>query len=215
MGRHHSPTEGGRLHGRLLQGLGMFSAVVALLALWQFGVFGDDPEREPVGTIEGPDTAWQSAEEESPSSTYGPAASADSAPVPTPESSPEPTTEAPAETTTSASPPASTTGAVEEAATVACSVTLTLNQEWNRSIGVTVDIVNTGNVAIDSWEIDLDIDDLDIGHYWGMRERRGDWYANESWNGRLEPGENTVVGFQGEVRRGFELPSSVTCSTGR
>lgn len=210
MGRHHV-QESGRLHGRLLQGLGMFSAVVALVALWQFGVFGGDGDRDPVSTVEGPDTAWFSAEEDEASSTVGPGPEAESAQVPRVESSAETTSEAPVETTSASSPSPSESTRTEEAATVACTATLTLSQEWNRSVGVTAEIANTGTVDIESWEIDLDIDDLDIEHYWGMRDSRGDWYKSESWNGELTPGAKVTIGFQGETSRGFELPSTVTC----
>ncbi|THV27327.1 cellulose binding domain-containing protein [Glycomyces paridis] len=212
MGRHHASAGSGRLHGRLLQILGAVSAVVALLALWQFGVFGGDGDRDPVSTVEGPETAWFSAEEEH-SKAAGPAPSAVSAPVSPTESTQEPTSAAPSESTSSPDAPASSTNAEVELAEVACEATLTLKNEWSSGVEVSVEVVNTGSVEFESWAIDLDIDDLDIGddRAWNMEDLRHGWYGSTGSNGRLDPGENAIAGFVGETDRGFDLPSSATC----
>ena len=209
-----APERRGRLHGRLIQVLGGFSALVALIALWQFGVFGGDPDRDPVGTVEGPETDWLSAGEE----RTGAIGSVDAASA---------TIESPSESSAaanSASPSdKASSGAVEEAATseeedeedapaaASCSATLTLKESWDDSIEVTVEVLNSGSAELASWELDLGLDDLDIYNHWNMRELGSGRYGSEDWNGRLDPDENAVTGFQGTVGNDFELPDSVPC----
>ncbi|SDE34083.1 cellulose binding domain-containing protein [Glycomyces harbinensis] len=210
------PARRGRLHGRLLHVLGGFSALVAVIALWQLGVFGGDPDREPVGAVDGPETAWQSPGEESTSAPHS--AEAASATIESPsESSAAATSDAPSDDAGSSAAAEETSAREEEEevddipSDASCSATLTLEEAWDDSVEVSVEVVNTGGTELESWSIDLDIDDSDIEHYWSMRELGWDWYGSEDWNGRLDPDENAVVGFQAETDRGFELPASVQC----
>jgi hypothetical protein len=209
-----APERRGRLHGRLLQLLGVVSAVAGLIALWQFGVFGDEPDRDAVGAIDGPETlAISGAADPTSSAAATPTASSTSA-SPS-ESTPAETSAAPSTEASSPASPASTTaaGAIEEsAAAVACTANLELSQEWDDMVEVSVEVINTGSEATESWEIDLDLDDAEITNYWGMRHLEGDRFESEHWNGQLDPDENTVTGFQAEVGRNFDLPDSVACT---
>lgn len=210
-----APARRGRLHGRLLHVLGGFSALVAVVALWQFGVFGGDPDREPVGAVDGPETAWFSPGDEE--SSAPDSAEVASATVESPsESSAAATSEATSGDAESSAAAEETSENEEEdeddpAPGASCSATLTLEEEWDDSVEVSVEVVNTGGAEFASWSIDLDLDDSDVYHYWSMRELDWDWYGSEDWNSRLDPDENAVVGFQAETGRDFELPASVTC----
>lgn len=204
------PARRGRLHGRLLQVLGLFSAVVTAVALWQFGVFGGDSERDPIGVAEGLDTAWLAAS--AAEAGIEESKSAASAEPESPSASTEaPASESPSEVPSSEAAATTTPPAEAAQATPSCTANLIVNQQWNRSIDVTVEVVNSGNAEFDSWTIDLGIDDMEIYNYWNMQELDHDWYASENWNGRLDPGEDAVTGFQADTSRGFDLPATVTC----
>jgi hypothetical protein len=214
-----APARRGRLHGRLLHVLGGFSALVAVVALWQFGVFGGDPDREPVGAVDGPETGWLSAGEDgsgSPQSVDAASSAVESA-----SSSSTSTSAAPSDAATSSAAASETSVREEEdeedpdeedaPAEASCAATLSLDEEWDGSVSVTVEVVNTGGAEFGSWAVDLDIDDMDVYHHWNMRELDWGWYGSQDWNGRLDPGEDAVAGFQAETDRGFELPDSVSC----
>jgi hypothetical protein len=206
------PDRRGRLHGRLLQVLGAVSAVAVAIALWQFGVFGGDPDRDPVGAVERLEApSISDAAEDTSAAVAAPTAGA--------------TVESPSESTAAATspavsqeaseplPPTNTTAGVEEAdAAAGCSASLTLENEWEDSVEVTVEVVNSGGAALESWEVDLDLKDAEIYHYWNMRELGGGDFGSEEWNGRLDPGEDAIAGFQAEVDRHFDLPGSVSCT---
>jgi hypothetical protein len=208
----------GRLHGRLLQILGVVSVVAGLIALWQFDVFGDEPERDPVGAIDGLETpAISGAAEDTSTAESTPTISATASPS---ESTAAETSDAPTSEAAESPRPAPTTTAAadddeeQSAESTGCSATLELTKSWEDSIEVSVEVVNTGGEEIGSWEIDLGLDGATIEHFWSMRHIEGDRYGNEGWNGRLDPDENAVTGFQAEVGRNFELPDSVFCTAG-
>jgi len=211
-----SPDRRGRLHGRLFHVLGGFSALVALVALWQFGVFGGDPDRDPLGTVDEPDTAWLSASEDGTTAADSVAAASttvESASESTASETSAPPSDAATSSVAASEPSPSQDDEDEEEAapSESCSASLTLKDEWEDSIEVTVVVVNTGSAEIGSWEIDLDLDGLDVYNHWNMRELDGGRYGSESYNGRLDPDEDAVAGFQAEVDGDFELPSSVHC----
>lgn len=219
MGRHHVPTRTGRLHGRLLYLLGGFSVIVALAALALFGVFSGEDDRDPVAAVDDPETAWLSPGDDGTSAS--PAAETASAAAASPSaSSAAPTTEAPSEAATSEAAEETTSAREEEAtqeeehgpAKASCSATLTLDEEWHSGVTVTVAVVNTGDTELESWAIDLDLDDAEVSSTWNMTELGRDWYGDAGWNGRLDPGEDAVVGFQAETDWDFELPDSVPCA---
>lgn len=205
-----APGRRGRLHGRLLQVLGGVSAVAAVIALWQFGVFGEGPDRGPVDVVEGLET------QPDPDGTSGGIASAQvaSATVESPsESTAAPTSAEPSSASPTPTPPVETTSAAaEEAASASCSATLTVEQEWDESVEVTVEVVSTGSVALGSWEVDLGLRDVEIYNHWNMQELDHGWYGSEDWNGRLDPEENAVAGFQATTDDGADLPGAVTCT---
>jgi hypothetical protein len=208
-----APGRRGRLHGRLLQVLGAVSAVAAAIALWQFGVFGDDPDRDPVSVIEGTETP--SLPEDASESSAAPTAHAASAPVESPsESSAAATSAAPASASPSPSAPNGTPSPTEEvqAAGLSCTASLTVKQAWEDSVEVSVAVVNSGGVALAAWEIDLDLRDVSIYNRWNMRELDGGRYGSEDWNGRLDPGEDAVAGFQAELGDNAEIPDTVPCT---
>jgi hypothetical protein len=207
------PGRRGRLHGRLLQALGAVSAVAAAIALWQFGVFGDDPERDPVSVIEGLETP--SLPEGASETSAAPSAHAASATIESPsESSPAATTSAPPSESPSPLPPNETPSATEEAGATgtSCTASLTIENAWDESVEVSVTIVNSGAFALAAWEIDLDLRDVSIYNHWNMRELDDGRYGSEDWNGRLDPGEDAVAGFQAELGDGAELPDAVPCT---
>ncbi|MFG3342911.1 cellulose binding domain-containing protein [Glycomyces sp. NPDC048151] len=208
-----APGGRGRLHGRLLQVLGGVSAVAVVVALWQFGVFGSGPERDAVNVAEDLESL---SIPEGVSESGSASAQASSAAVESPSaSSAAPSTAAAvSESPSSAVPsaPVETSAAVEEGGSAACTASLTVAQEWEDSVEVTVEVVNAGSVALEAWEVDLDLRDVSIYNHWNMRELDRGWYGNEDWNARLDPGEDAVAGFQAEVDDGAEVPGSVSCS---
>lgn len=207
-----SPGRRGRLHGRLLQLLGVVSAVAALIALWQFVVFGDDSDRDPVSMAEGLESL-SVPDDASPSDAIA-SVSVSSAPVESPsESSAAATSDAPTSASPSPSPSAeATSDAAEEAGPSSCTASLEVGKEWDDSVEVTIEVVSTGDAALGAWEIDLDLRDVEIYHHWNMRELDHGWYGSEDWNGRLDPGENAVAGFQAETDGRVDLPGSVSCT---
>ncbi|MEV3936882.1 cellulose binding domain-containing protein [Glycomyces sp. NPDC049804] len=209
------PAGRGRLHGRLLQVLGGVSAVAAAVALWQFGVFGEDPVGEVVDVIEDPE-APSIPDGASEPSTGAPvvAASVSAAAAPS-ESTAAPTSEASSSAAPTSAAPSETAAEVEESGRPSgpsCSASLTVEQEWDDSVEVSVEVVNSGSAALASWEVDLGLRDVDIYHYWSMRDLGGGRYGSEDWNARLDPGENAVAGFQAELGDRADLPGSVTCT---
>lgn len=204
------PAGRGRLHGRLLKVLGGVSALAAAVAVWQFGVFGGDPVGDVVDVIEGPETPSLPVDE----SSGAPALAASASEASPSESSAAPTSAAPSSAVPSPSAP-ETSAAVEESGGpegVSCSASLTVRQEWGDSVEVSVEVVNTGGAALASWEVDLDLRDVEIYQYWAMRDLGDGRFGSEDWNARLDPGENTIAGFQAEVEDGAELPGSVSCT---
>ncbi|PRY54064.1 cellulose binding domain-containing protein [Glycomyces artemisiae] len=209
------PEPQGRLHGRLLQILGAFSGVVALIAMWQLGVFGGDSDREPVSAVDGPTTEWPSAAEDGSSAAAVAETASSALETPSESVSEAQVSESPSESSTSDAPPRDTEAPQEEEATVegaACVAYLSLDEEWQGSIGVSVEVVNVGDERLETWEIDLDLDDVDIFHYWNMDDLGRGWFGAKNWNGRLDPGEDAVTGFQAEVDDRFDLPDSVPCT---
>ncbi|MDN3239527.1 cellulose binding domain-containing protein [Glycomyces tritici] len=207
-----SPGGRGRLHGRLLQVLGGVSAVAAAVALWQFVVSGDDPDRDPVSVVEGLETL-SVPEGASPSGAVA-SVHASSAAVESPsESSAAASSEAPTSASPSPSPSEEVTSAAgEESAAAACTASLSVEKEWDDSVEVQIEVVSSGGVALEAWEIDLDLRDVDIYHHWNMRELGDGRYGSEDWNGRLDPEENAVAGFQAATDDGADLPGSVPCT---
>ncbi|MEU5873425.1 cellulose binding domain-containing protein [Glycomyces sp. NPDC047369] len=209
------PPGGGRLHGRLLQILGAFSGVVALIAMWQLGVFGGGSDREPVSAVDGPTTAWPSAAEDSSSAAAVAETASSALETPSESASEAQESASPEDAATTAAPPPDTEAPQEEEATVegaACVAYLSLDEEWQDSIDVSVEVVNVGDERLAGWEVDLDLDDVDIYHYWNMEDLGRGWFGSEGWNGRLDPGEDAVTGFQAEVDDRFDLPGSVPCT---
>ncbi|WP_205325009.1 cellulose binding domain-containing protein [Glycomyces sp. YM15] len=210
-GHADGPGGRGRLHGRLLQVLGAVSAVAAVIALWQFGVFGGGPDRGPVDVIEGLETP--SVPEESASSGVASAQAASPTVESPSESSAAATSAEPSSASPSpAAPSESASTAVEEAVSASCTASLTLEREWDDSVQVSVEVVSTGSVALASWEIDLDLQDVSIYNHWNMRELDHGRYGSEDWNGRLDPGEDAVAGFQAAMGDGASMPDAVACT---
>lgn len=206
-----APGRRGRLHGRLLQVLGAVSAVAAAIALWQFGVFGGGPERDPVSVVEGLETL--SIPDGAGESIGAASALAASAAVESPsESTVAATSAEPSSAGPPPSPPDESTVISEEPVGAAsCTANLTLEKEWDDSVEVTVEVANAGGVALASWEVDLGLRDVEIYNYWNMRELDHGRYGSEEWNGGLDPGEDAIAGFQAVVGDRFALPDSVPC----
>ncbi|MQM25928.1 cellulose binding domain-containing protein [Glycomyces albidus] len=210
------PPGGGRLHGRLLQILGAVSGVVALIAMWQLGVFGGGSDREPVSAVDGATTEWPSAAAESSSATTAAetTAAASATPSESASATPSPTPSGTASTEAPSSDPEEPEAEEGPADGAACVANLSLRNDWDDSIEVTVEVVNTGEERLEYWEIDLDLRDMDVYHHWNMTDIGHDRFASEDWNGRLDPGEDAVAGFQAEIDDHFELPDSVPCTAG-
>jgi sucrose-6-phosphate hydrolase SacC (GH32 family) len=211
------PAGRGRLHGRMLQLLGALSGVVALVAMWQLGVFGGGADREPVSAVDGATTEWPTSATES--SSAAAAAEASSSALESPSESASATASpTPSDAATTGAPPSDDdeeTGEEEEEAPVegvACVAYLYLDEEWQDSVDVDVEVVNTGDERLGYWEIDLDLRDAEVYHHWNMVDVGHDWFGAEDWNAVLDPGEDAVTGFQAEVEDDFDLPSSVPCT---
>lgn len=93
-----------------------------------------------------------------------------------------------------------------------CTASLSVEKEWDDAVEVQIEVVSTGGVALEAWEIDLDLRDVDIYHHWNMRALGDGRYGSEDWNGRLDPEENAVAGFQAAADDGADLPGSVPCT---
>lgn len=207
------PGRRGRLHGRLLQVLGAVSAVAAAIALWQFDVFGGDPEPDTVGAVEG--LATPSIPDGVSEGVTDAAQSPSSATESPSESTAAATTAEPSSETSNPLPPSNTTAPEEEAnapMASACTANLTLQNEWEDSIEVTVEVVNSSGEALESWEIDLDLDGAEIYNHWNMRDLGDGRYGSEDWNARLDPDENAIAGFQAQTDNSGDLPDSVPCT---
>ncbi|MEU6250327.1 cellulose binding domain-containing protein [Glycomyces sp. NPDC047010] len=94
----------------------------------------------------------------------------------------------------------------------ACVAYLSVDESWQDSIDVSVEVVNVGDERLASWAIDLDLDDVDIYHYWNMDDLGRGWFGSKNWNGKLDPGEDAVTGFQAEIDGRYDLPDSVSCT---
>lgn len=209
-----APDRRGRLHGRLLQVLGAVSAVAAAIALWQFDVFGDDPEPDTVGTVEGLETP--SIPDGTVSEGAADSAQASSSASQSPsESTTAATSAEPSNATSNPLPPNNTTApeaGADPPTGSACTANLTLKNEWEDSIEVNVEVVNTGGEALESWELDLDLDGAEIYNHWNMRDLGDGRYGSEDWNARLDPDENAIAGFQAQTDDHLDLPDSVPCT---
>jgi cellulase/cellobiase CelA1 len=197
----------------LLNVLGAASAIAIAIALWQFGVFGDDPGRDPVGAVEGlepPSIAAETEASSAPASVQAGSAAVDS---PSESTTPETTSSQPSENTLTPSNTAEPEEESQEGATATeCSASLTLTRAWDGGMEVSGTVVNTGSEAIESWEVDLGFSGAEIYHHWDMRHLDGDRYTNEDWNGRLEPDGIAKLGFLANTDSDFELPDSVPCT---
>lgn len=203
----------GQLHGNWLRALAVVAAATAVVAAWQYSALsGGDDDPSSLGPLEEAETAPISSA--SPSEPAADSAEAGSRRlVPSPESSeaetePEPSSEEPE---SDAAPPESESPEEPEPA-AACTARLELEGHWNGWIEVEVEVVNSGDVEFNSWEVVIDVDDVDIAFHWGMRHLDGDRYGNEDWNGRLAPGQEAEAAFQAEVSHGWELPETVPCT---
>jgi len=193
----------GRIHGRLLLVLIVVAALASLTAIWQFGVLRDD---------DGPDFADFGGGEPSAPSVSGdpdsPTASASPTPTATPESSPASTGAEPGNSNAAhSSAPADAATASSE-----CTASLTLDNEWDASVSVTVTVANTGAEAIDGWEIVLDLRNLTVTTTWGLSHVEGDRYSDILFNAAVGPGDSVEPSFQADIDGDFELPATVPCT---
>lgn len=199
--------------------LGVVSAIVVVVAVWQFSTLWGDDDLFPTGSDQDPVTAGF------PSGAYSSEAGeveASSVEASSEEPSPEPS--GPASPTAGATKDAETTEVPEAAATsespspsesgspgVGCTATLELENSWPGNVEVTVRVVNTSDEWINRWEVTLAFGDAEVYHTWGMHHDRRDRYDSDRWNSWLRAGESTEAGFQAEVEDDFELPASVPC----
>ncbi|SDE31913.1 cellulose binding domain-containing protein [Glycomyces harbinensis] len=192
----------GRIHGRLLLALIVIAVIACLVAVWQFGILRDDdhPEYADIG---GGETIAPAPDAEPDTPTSGDAAS--TSPL---ESAPA-STEAAATT----SEAAESSAPVEDAPVVPpCTASLTLDDQSDTSVSVTVAVVNTGTEPIDGWEVLLDLDHLTVTSTWGLSHIEGDRYGDILFNAALDPGDGYEPSFRADVEGEFDLPATVPCT---
>ncbi|MCD0444020.1 cellulose-binding domain-containing protein [Glycomyces sp. A-F 0318] len=195
----------GRIHGRLLLALIVIAAIACLVAVWQFGALRDDerPEYAEIA-VDGTTVPAPEAEPDAPTTDASPSPSPASE-SPSAPAEPEPSTTAAAPAESSA--PAETTPAASQ-----CTASLTLDDDGETSIAVTVEVANTGTEPIDGWEVLLDLEHLTVTSTWGLNRIEGDRYGDVFFNGALDPGDGVDPSFRADVEDGFDLPATVPCT---
>lgn len=192
----------GRIHGRLLLGLIVIAVIACLVAVWQFGILRDDDRPEYADIGSGGTTApVPEAEADTPTAADSASAS------PTLESAPAFTEAEPSTAEAESSAPAQDAPAVPP-----CTASLTLDEQTDTTVAVTVAVVNTGTEPIDGWEVLLDLDHLTVTSAWGLSHIEGDRYGDILFNAALDPGDGYEPSFRADIDGAFDLPATVPCT---
>ncbi|MBO3735050.1 cellulose binding domain-containing protein [Glycomyces niveus] len=192
----------GRIHGRLLLALVAVAALASAAALWQFSALRDDHD---------PDLAQFDDDGESAAAAPTSAAEGPTGEAPT---TPSPGVSASPSATASSSAPASEAATTAEAAVTGpqCTASLTLDNEWDDSVSVTVTIANTGADPVDGWEVVIGIKHLTVTSTWGLSHIEGERYGDILLNAALDQGESVDASFQADVQGNFEIPPTIPCT---
>jgi cytoskeletal protein RodZ len=192
----------GRIHGRLLLALVAVAALASAAALWQFSALRDDHD---------PDLAQFDDDGESTAAAPTSAAEGPTGEAPT---TPSPGLSASPSATASSSAPASEAATTAEAAVTGpqCTASLTLDNEWDDSVSVTVTIANTGADPVDGWEVVIGIKHLTVTSTWGLSHIEGERYGDILLNAALDQGESVDASFQADVQGNFEIPPTIPCT---
>jgi cellulase/cellobiase CelA1 len=191
----------GRIHGRLLLALVAVAALASAAALWQFSALRDDHDPDLAQFDDGGSTAAAPT-----SAAEGPTGEAPTTPSPGVSASPS--------ATASSSAPASEAATTAEAAVTGpqCTASLTLDNEWDDSVSVTVTITNTGADPVDGWEVVIGIKHLTVTSTWGLSHIEGERYGDILLNAALDQGESVDASFQADVQGNFEIPPTIPCT---
>jgi cellulase/cellobiase CelA1 len=192
----------GRIHGRLLLALVAVAALASAAALWQFSALRDDHD---------PDLAQFDDDGESTAAAPTSAAEGPTGEAPT---TPSLGVSASPSATASSSAPASEAATTAEAAVTGpqCTASLTLDNEWDDSVSVTVTIANTGADPVDGWEVVIGIKHLTVTSTWGLSHIEGERYGDILLNAALDQGESVDASFQADVQGNFEIPPTIPCT---
>jgi cellulase/cellobiase CelA1 len=192
----------GRIHGRLLLALVAVAALASAAALWQFSALRDDHD---------PDLAQFDDDGESTAAAPTSAAEGPTSEAPT---TPSLGVSASPSATASSSAPASEAATTAEAAATGpqCTASLTLDNEWDDSVSVTVTIANTGADPVDGWEVVIGIKHLTVTSTWGLSHIEGERYGDILLNAALDQGESVDASFQADVQGNFEIPPTIPCT---
>jgi cytoskeletal protein RodZ len=193
----------GRIHGRLMLVLVAVALLVSALAVWQFSTLRDDHD---------PDLA-QFDDQETAAAAASDATDPDAAEAATPDG-PSPTADESPSESASASESASEPAGTSEAAVNGpqCTASLTLDNEWDESVSVTVTVANTGADPIDGWEVQIGIKHLTVTTTWGLSHIEGERYGDILINGALDTGASVDASFQADVQGRYEIPETVPCT---
>jgi cellulase/cellobiase CelA1 len=192
----------GRIHGRLMLVLVTVAVLASALAIWQFSTLRDDHDPDLAGFADQETTAAAS----DPTAPASSEAASPAGPSPT-------TSESPSETTSADEAASQPTGTSEAAVDgPQCTASLTLDNEWDDSISVTVTVANTGTDPIDGWEVRIGIKHLTVTTTWGLTHIEDDRYGDILINGALDTGDSVDASFQADVQGRYEIPETVPCA---
>ncbi|MEU5153062.1 cellulose binding domain-containing protein [Glycomyces sp. NPDC021274] len=191
----------GRIHGRLMLVLIAVAVLASAAAIWQFSALRDDHDPDLARF----DDETTTTEDAAPVAET-PASSAPAPASPTVSASPS---EA-ASSSAAASEPAATTEAVLSGPQ--CTASLTLDNEWDESVSVTVTIANTGTDPVDGWEVLIGIEHLSVTATWGLAHIEGERYGDILLNAALDAGDSVDASFQADVQGRYEIPATVPCT---
>ncbi|MFL6052402.1 MAG: cellulose binding domain-containing protein [Actinoallomurus sp.] len=118
--------------------------------------------------------------------------------------------------------PASPSLTVRTAATSAgtCKVAYTIAGNWQGGFSANVTVTNTGKTAVDGWKLAFDFPDPG---QWVTQGWSATWRQNGksvtadslSWNGHLDPGASTGIGFNGAWSGQNPMPAAFTLNGGK
>jgi cellulase/cellobiase CelA1 len=192
----------GRIHGRLLLALVAVAALTSAAAVWQFSALREDHD---------PDLArFDDQETAAATDAAVPGGSEAATPAgPSPTASESPSATASAGEAASENPAGNTEAAVDSPQ---CTASLTLDNEWDHSVSVTVTVANTGTDPIDGWEVEIGIKHLTVTTTWGLTHIEGERYGDILINGALDAEDSVDASFQADVQGRYEIPETVPCT---
>ncbi|MEO0970098.1 MAG: cellulose binding domain-containing protein [Cyanobacteria bacterium J06639_18] len=86
-----------------------------------------------------------------------------------------------------------------------------VGNEWNNGFTGNIEITNTGDTAINGWELKFDAP-FEVNSIWGgkITSHEGNRYeiSNVDWDGAIAPGQSIKFGFNGSNSDSMDLALS-------